>query len=249
MKQIKLTILFAVLLNVGCNTSKKEITIETDESLAFPVLVDTSWVKESLEYDRVKNPTWLTFSDYKFCFIGETKDTIYLTTSIDIYTHMPPQIRDSKKTSVDDTVATNSETPYKKYCINSGEKRSYKEWTQSNIEVIVGTKNIFYNFYPIILTNRGLDTTLIGNDRHIPLIMEAKDSLGKWKPIQKQFVASCGTGVGLFILPPKECVLTFAPIFEGNYKTQLRLTIGNNHSKPFDGFINLSQFESKYNVQ
>jgi hypothetical protein len=33
------------------------------------------------------------------------------------------------------------------------------------------------------------------------------------------------------------------PIFNGNYKTQLRLTHGNNLSKPFWGKIDYKQFK------
>ncbi len=47
------------------------------------------------------------------------------------------------------------------------------------------------------------------------------------------------------MLPPNEIVITLAPIFKGNYKTQIRLKYGKNYSKPFDGSIRYSQFEHK----
>lgn len=36
------------------------------------------------------------------------------------------------------------------------------------------------------------------------------------------------------------------PIFKGNYKTQLRLSMGSNKSKAVWGNINYRQFESKF---
>jgi hypothetical protein len=54
----------------------------------------------------------------------------------------------------------------------------------------------------------------------------------------------CGVGISSVILPPNECALTFAPIFKGNYKTQLRLKLGENYSNIFYSSINYRQFQS-----
>lgn len=59
----------------------------------------------------------------------------------------------------------------------------------------------------------------------------------------------CGNGVGTIILPPNEIVLSSAPIFNGNFKTELRLTVPKTdiYSNTFDGSINYRQFESMFN--
>lgn len=53
----------------------------------------------------------------------------------------------------------------------------------------------------------------------------------------------CGTGLSTIILPPNEIAVTFVPVFKGNYKTQLRLTDGKNHSASFEGKIFYTQFQ------
>jgi hypothetical protein len=76
--------------------------------------------------------------------------------------------------------------------------------------------------------------------------LEAKDSTGNWRPIEEPYVYMCGNGVGTIILPPTEVVLSFVPITNGNYLTQLRLVFGNNHSAPYVGYINYRQFERPF---
>ena len=73
--------------------------------------------------------------------------------------------------------------------------------------------------------------------------MEAKDAKGAWHPIQTPHQYFCGTGLPVINLPPKTCLLTLAPIFKGNYKTQLRLRLGKNYSKPWFGRIHYGQFK------
>ena len=57
----------------------------------------------------------------------------------------------------------------------------------------------------------------------------------------------CGNGLGKIMLPPNEIVVTSAMIYNGHYKTDLRLKIGKNYSKPFKGTINYRQFDSMFN--
>jgi len=120
---------------------------------------------------------------------------------------------------------------------------------QSKIDIQVDTTIKISGLYPVMLTNLDIDTISIGYGNHIPLIMEATDSFGNWKPIQEISIYLCGNGVGTINLPPSECVLTLAPNYQGNYKTELRLTLGDSHSKSFIGLINYSQFESRFDEQ
>jgi len=107
-------------------------------------------------------------------------------------------------------------------------------------------KNKSIKSYPIFLQNISKDTLNFGFGNYIPLILQAKDSSGDWKPIQKEFRYSCGTGLSYFYLPPDELLISSCKIFNGNYKTQLRLVYGYDEtafSNEFTGHINYSQFD------
>lgn len=246
MRQIQLIFLLTTLFLIGCQTDKKEAAKEADNLQPFPLVLDTFGVDKFLHFFEDENPNWLTTSNYNFYFIGEVKDTIYLSPFTNFSPPPPPPPLPSGAKTSNRTKITELENSFKKYYIEWDEERSYRNWTQSKIEIQLDTAIKLANLYPVILTNRDTDTIFIGYGSHVPIVMEAVDTLGNWKPIQERFIYKCGNGVGSFILPPNECVLTLAPIFKGNYKTKLRLTLGDNHSKPFIGFISYRQFQSKF---
>ena len=100
--------------------------------------------------------------------------------------------------------------------------------------------------YPVFIKNLSSDTLQVGYGAFIPLLMEARDSLGNWKKIQEPFMYFCGTGLSHYYLPPNEIILTPCKLFAGDFKTTMRLTYGfgvNSKSSEFEGFINYSQFE------
>lgn len=235
-----------MLFLISCQTDKKKAVKEIDDLKPFPVVLDTLGIDKFLYSFDEENPTWLSTSNYNFYFIGEVKDTIYLSPFINFSPPPPPLPLPSGSKRTNTTKITEHENPFKKYYIEWDEERNYRNWTQAKIAIQVDTAIKLSNSFPIMLTNRDADTIFIGYGRHVPLIMEATDSLGNWKPIQERFIYMCGNGVGSIILPPNECVLTLAPIFKGNYKTKLRLTLGDNHSKTFIGFISYRQFQSKF---
>lgn len=99
--------------------------------------------------------------------------------------------------------------------------------------------------YPIIIKNNSVDTLKVGYGDYIPMIIEAKDSLGNWKPIQKPYIYFCGTGLTMYFLPPEEIIITSCKLFEGEYKTKMRIVFGFERtiqSNEFTGKINYEQF-------
>lgn len=242
MRQILFTFLLTTIVLTSCQTKNKEAVKEINDVQAFPLVLDTMGIGQLLHLFEDENPTYLSTSNYKFYFIGKFKDTFYLSPFIN-FSAPPPPIPSGEKTT-NKTKITEAKNPFKKYYIEWDEKRNYRNWTQAKINIRFDTANKISKTFPAILTNRDTDTIFIGYGSHIPLIMEAIDSSGNWLPIQEMYIYGCGNGLGSIILPPNECVLTLAPIFKGNYKTKLRLTLGNNHSKPFIGFIDYGQFKS-----
>jgi hypothetical protein len=238
MKRNQLIFFLTFFYFISCKIDKKQSEEEIEDLKDFPVVI----YPEGIYLFDNENSTWL--SNYNFYYIGKVQDTIIINKIIDFSSQPPPL--PSKENKNNRTIESEPENPFKKYYIGWMEDRFYKNSRDAKIEIQVDKSTKIPNLFPVMLTNQGTDTVFIGHDRHISLIMEAIDSSGNWKPIQEEFIYFCSVGVGSFILPPNECVLTLAPIFKGNYKTKLRLTLGENHSKTFNGFINYSQFLGKY---
>lgn len=125
-------------------------------------------------------------------------------------------------------------------------------------------KESMYKSYPVFAINTTKDSLpisdgycedyqgrkqLVGYTLH--LVMEAVDTDGKWKPIEKSFDRMCGTGLVPAYVPPGEVMITAANIYKGDYKTKLRLRIDCKKgctmicSNVFEGTINRGQFIDK----
>ncbi|WP_367392355.1 hypothetical protein [Lewinella sp. LCG006] len=99
--------------------------------------------------------------------------------------------------------------------------------------------------YPVFVTNLTSDTLNIGYGAFLPIIIQAVDSAGNWKPIQNHYRYFCGTGLTHFYLPVGEILITSCPLYEGAYRTRLRLAFGwdrINYSNEFFGTIDYRQF-------
>ncbi len=100
--------------------------------------------------------------------------------------------------------------------------------------------------YPVFVRNTTTDSVWIGYGDYIGLLVEAKDSLGEWKEIEKPYIYHCGTGLNDIVLPPNYLTVTSTIKYIGNYKTKLRVKTMNNYenevySNEFTGTINYSQ--------
>ena len=104
--------------------------------------------------------------------------------------------------------------------------------------------------YPVYIKNITKDTLIVGYGIYIPLVIEAKDSLGKWRPIQEPYNYFCGTGLNNYYLPPNEIILNSCKLFQGDYKTKMRLSFGyenTSKSNEFVGYMNYEQFDESLN--
>lgn len=237
MRQIACIIISGIFLFCSCHTVKDKFVQDP-----FPLILDTTGIEiNQFSFDDSK-PTLQITSKYRPYYIGSIKDTIYPDPFINFSPLPPPlKMKGSKKNNIKEI-----ENSFKKYYIEWTEKTSFKNWTQAKVELRIDTALKMSKLYPLLLINKDVDTCLIGYGNYIPIMMEALDSTQNWQPIQKVFIYQCGVGIGSIILPPHECLLTFAPIFNGSYKTKLRVAIGNNHSEPFDGSITYGQFRRTF---
>lgn len=245
--QILVIVILATV--IGCKEevlNSNNVEIKSD---SFPYLIDTSNFKISDRYE-----TWLATANYDFLYIGRYRDTITVDYNLRFSQPPPPPETDADKTNKDE-----SGNSFQGYYLDWLAEKNYKYWEESNIEIRIDNSRIinnddihvdwdnpYFKANPVMLINKETDTILVGYGDFVPLIMEAKDSLSNWKPIEKQWIYMCGNGVGSIILPPNEIVITSAMIYNGDYQTDLRLRIGKNFSKPYKGKINYRQFESMF---
>ncbi len=246
--QILLILLLATIVSCkeeALNSNKVEI-----ESNSFPYLIDTSDFKVSDRYE-----TWLATANYDFLYIGRYRDTIMVDYNLRFSQPPPPP----PGTDIDETYEDKTDNSFQGYYLDWLAEKNYKYWEESDIEIRIDTSRIinnddihvdwdnpYFKANPVMLINKEVDTILIGYGHFVPLIIEAKDSLSNWKPIEKKWTYMCGNGVGSIILPPNEIVITSAMIYNGDYETDLRLKIGKNYSKSFSGKIKYRQFESMF---
>lgn len=246
MKLIHCICFIFLLLTNSCHY-KKPPSIAF-EKFNFPTLIDTLNLNPS---DR--NENWLATSTYEVLYIGIQKDTI----NVDY--RLPTKIYGFSSSLSDSSTYNleNSKHLYREYFLDWQDERFFRYWDEAAIEIQIDTteiiknedsladpENRFFKAYPVILTNHEIDTLCIGSGDYLPLVMEAKDSTGTWNSIVEEWFYDCGVGIGAIILPPKQIALTSALIYHGNYKTDLRLRLGENYSSTFKGSINYQQFES-----
>lgn len=232
---------FVCCLLLAC-TAKKEIEGKNPEKFIFPVVIDTSDFDASHSYQFDRDCTWLSTSNYRLMYIGKPKDTIYAHY---YYSFGPIDLPPGSELNEFNTKKQSS--PLDGYYLEWLDEREYLSWEQADIEIQIDTKRKLNGSYPVLLLNKEKDTILISYGTHLPLIMEAKNKKGEWKPIEGRFTYMCGNGVESLILPSNEILITSAPIFKGDFETELRLVVGKNYSRPFKGRINYRQFESMFN--
>lgn len=176
------------LLNCGQNKIKSEFLI-SNHSKKFPFLTKTNVIvyPNFIEEDK---PNGIRYSKYGLFYIGKDCDSISLINQYNFsrINFIPPNsIQKSSK-----EIESNNKTQLDKYYIEWDKNIPHKYFTDTLLEIQANTKIKIKNSFPVILRNLNRDTIAIGYGSHIKLILEAKDSLGTWKPIQKDFNYICG---------------------------------------------------------
>lgn len=259
MRKIDTILLFSLLILFSCvdesNNGKVTNPVKSEE-LRFPKIIDT------LKIDNVpQKESWLSTAEYKYLYIGKWQDSIIPDRELTYYSYeMYEDDLDSEDTSYSfEKLEDHKMYPY---YIDWLDPVNYKFCNVADLSIVVDTTQRigrqisssnwdgpYIEAYPVIIENLDKDTIQIGYGDFIPLITEAKDSLGVWRRIETGFTYMCGNGVGTIILPPNEIVLTAASIYEGDFETTLRLKIDSTFSNEFKGRINHRQFKSMFNTQ
>lgn len=228
--------MFAILLGTCELSDEKVVEEEQKLTFKFPTYINTEKMSDDDYTQYSKQMTdWLADkATYYYFYVGALSDTIVISNRI--YFNVPPLPSESKP-------KIHEFDKYQKYHIKWESEYNYADATDAIVEIQVNPAILVNNSFPVIVRNTTKDTIAIGDDSNIPLMMEAKDSLGVWKPIQSELRIMCGLGIGQVMLPPDDIVLTFAPKFEGSFRTLFRLTLGKNKSRPFWGKLNYELFK------
>lgn len=259
------TLIFVIFTIFSCQVNNSD---KSSNSLnEFPILIDTF----NFETKKVKVNRQI-ISNSEIIYIGKKKDSIYINYFFkdfpDLPIPPPPPIPGKTKSESDNfEFKTIDSTSLSKKLRSNKMFNYYINWESINnsrvhpkgkISIKVDTTQIikndnihlnsnkqFYEAYPVLIENQELDTITLSYGHQIPLITEAKDSLGNWMPIERKWTYICGVGIGQIILPPSEIGISSTMIFHGNYKTKLRIKIDSITSNEFFGSINYNQFYSR----
>lgn len=237
----KLLFLFVVLMSMGACTNHSVVDISKND-LYHIQLIDS--FSNKLDFDRASQITNAAFYPM---YIGQQKDSIVLVytskfihqRSFDWYQFKSPDSTDLEIFvnhakligSVHELIMPPPPPP--------PELAESFEWEYEYYRGPVRS-------YPVFIKNKSRDTLNISYGAHLPLLIEAQDSLGNWRRIQEHYKYSCSTGIANFHLPPDEILLTSCKLFTGAYQTKMRLVFGFkdfHYSNEFVGSMNYTQFE------
>lgn len=234
-------ILFFVGFILGC---KKINPIRNSNGLdhSFPKLTHTNGIDSTFYYDG-DTLRETSMANYELYYIGKYSNEIALDSGKISWgvKFIPPGFtrEDIEK------YYNRKKTGFACYTLSTNKIRKwFRNGEYTKMAVQVDTASRIGSHYPVLLRNLQKDTCVIGDAGQLFLIMEAKNPKGVWKPIQQKFQIFCSSGAEILLLPPQEIALTFAPIYKGSYKTQMRVCMGSNKSTPFWGSIDPNQFKS-----
>lgn len=240
--QITITILFFVFLSIFFSFNKKpQLRHALDEKSTFPIILDTLSVPTSF-----RTRTWVTTASYNILYLGYEKDSLFLQHNTSVYT---------KNIQAHDTARRHKMYHEAKIQLEIDVSQEVKENAAIDFDELIlfiqDTSNLikYYKAYPVLIKNQEKKPIIIGHtggEGEIPLLLEAKDQDGLWKPIEEAYTSYCGFGVHPIILKPQEIIVTAVKIYQGTFKTQLRLKYGTIYSKIIQGSINPSQFKNQY---
>ena len=103
----------------------------------------------------------------------------------------------------------------------------------------------------VVLVNQTPDLlTFRASDSHLPIIQEAQDADGAWKPVEYLPSSWCGNSYHRVFLKPAHFWAFAAPRYKGTLKTKLRFSmkLGDGsqlYSNVFEGSVNPKQFTEK----
>lgn len=241
MRYIGLLVLFYLL---SCKEGPEQRTRFQHTDFQATVLVDTFSNKLSRQ-----DFSSLTESGFHPMYIGPIKDSLWLNYNSDLVNYRSKDWESyrSPKTGELEIIIDTSQiigNVNRIYRLPPPKNKTARDTLFDYIARLPNRGDIMS--YPVLIKNLSKDTLRFGYGEHLPIIMEAKDSTGSWRPIQQRYRYFCGTGLTIFFIPPREIAISSNVLFKGDFETSLRLAYGFDgaiKSHSFEGRINYDQFE------
>ncbi|WP_196889469.1 hypothetical protein [Aureivirga sp. CE67] len=218
----------SLLFLISCN--EKPTTTKVKKN-TFPIVLDTFQTgKETLT-----NLKETVYDNYKVRYVGKIKDTIYVDEIVkSIFTPPPPPTSRTNKSEMEiKNYLDNYKTKYYDYFIDSKKSEHYKWYRDSKLSIQIDTTQTIGSTgkiaYPVIIQNTTKDSIAFF-PYFVPLILEAKSKSGDWKPIEITEKYKYSLANETIIIPPNEIVLISSFKYSGDFKTRLRLKLGENYS-------------------
>jgi hypothetical protein len=231
-------VFFLMLLSFN-RIPPKNVTI--DYKSTFPTIVDT--LSDTASF---RTRDWISTADYGILYLGYQEDSIFLqhNTSVPSSNVLPYKTAAKYKMYYEAKIQLEIDLS------QEIKEDGGLDWDEIIVllEDTLSSMNKYYKAYPVIIKNQEKKPIVIGRSSgdEIPLILEAKDQDGIWKAIEEKNSSSCGFGIYPIILKPQEMIVTGVNIYQGSFKTTLRLKYGDTYSKTFQGSINPTQFKDQY---
>jgi hypothetical protein len=103
-----------------------------------------------------------------------------------------------------------------------------------------------YDGFRLLLINRtGKETAFQASDSLLSIVQEAKDPMGKWRPVEYIPSSWCGNSYHRVFLPNDRYWEFAAPRYSGPYRTKLRFVLKGEPdlvSNEFEGSVDPAQF-------
>ena len=179
-----ITYLLSASVLLVCSPLSDKEKDETDVEFDFPVFID----KEELAEDKV-NMIWMNDGNHNPLYFSEIIDTIRVERTFGRLYPPPPGSTDTMRII---------EGKYSDYFLDWMNFRDYISYDSVELNILVDTTQFITNemrkAYPVIIENLHSDAIYIGYGSYIPLITEALNKKGEWKPIEDRFIYMCGNG-------------------------------------------------------
>lgn len=107
----------------------------------------------------------------------------------------------------------------------------------------------FDGFRVVLANDTRAAVTLTAQDMRLDIIREARDTAGRWRPVEHLPPSWCGNSYHPVTLSPGRAWSFAAPEYAGPFRTTMRFVLlraqGNVYSNEFAGSIHPEQFERK----
>jgi hypothetical protein len=116
-------------------------------------------------------------------------------------------------------------------------------------EVVPFAKS-YRGFRLLLINGTKSEVAFYASDSQLPIVMEARDGTGQWRPIEYLPQSDCGNSFHHVFLPSHHYWEFTAPAYGGKTRVTLRFVFQEEKQKPiysneFEGSINPAQFSKK----